>query len=137
MMHPDLKSSKGLTLVEAMCSMVIGMLAFAAIATFLNNGTFVGSDNRSRLYACNALREELETIRSMPYAAILQIADSSAFNNAQLAKLPSGIGTFNRKQAFDANSQRITLTVTWQSISGKTLTESISTYITKNGLNGV
>lgn len=130
-----LRSRRGYTLVEALVSILLATLAFASMAFVLNNGFRTAAENRTRMYAENAIREEMEIIRSMTYNNIVALGDASSFNNAQLGKLDQATGVRRIANAFDANIKKITLTVTWTAPSGRVLTQSITTYVTQGGIN--
>ncbi len=116
-------------------SILLATLAFASMAFVLNNGFRTAAENRTRMYAENAIREEMEIIRSMTYSSIAALGDGSSFNNAQLGKLDQATGVRGIANAFDSNIKKITLTVTWTAPSGRVLTQSITTFVTQGGIN--
>ena len=132
----DLKNQKGYTLVETMISVALGTLVIAAIGSTLDAGIFTAVDNRSRLYATNALREELETLRRTNFDTMVNYGASSSFSNAQVTHLDGGSGTLAIASSLGSDIKKITLTVAWTSRKGQALSQSITTYISRKGLNG-
>lgn len=130
-----LKSSKGYTLLEALIAVAIATIAFTSMGYILSHGFLIADENRGRLYALNALREEQEVVRGMSYDAFLALGNSSTFTNTQLAKLAGGSGTRTVANSFGADIKKITLSVTWTTRNSRTLTESVTTYLTRIGIN--
>jgi type II secretory pathway pseudopilin PulG len=131
------KADKGYTLVETLVSILLGALVIAGVAFSLDSGHFITGDNHSRVYAENAMREELETLRRTNYDTFVNLGATSSFSNAQLVKLQSGSGTRSiASTSMGADIKKLTLTVSWKSRSGRTLNESLTTYVTRRGLNG-
>ena len=130
------RGQKGYTLVETMISIGIGILVIAAVGSTLDAGIFTAVDNRSRLYATNALREELETMRHTNFDTMVGYGASSSFANAQVTHLQGGSGTRNIANSFGSDIKKITLTVSWTSRQGRTLSQSLTSYISRKGLNG-
>lgn len=135
------KRIEGYTLIETLVSLLIGMIAFAGLTIGLNSGYLTATDTRYHIYAQNAVREELETIREADYDAIVALGDvvvDSGEGNDQLNMIPGAQGsrTWADVPGADENIKKVTITVTWPSRSGRELSHSISTNITRNGLNG-
>ena len=135
-----IKDERGYTLVETVIAVAVGLLVIAAIGSTLDAGTFSMSDNRSRLYATNALRQELETLRRADYATILVYAAAAngvtIFANDQVARLTNGAGSRTVVASFGADIKRVTLSVNWTGRRGGNLTQSVTTLISRRGLNG-
>ena len=135
-MFRNKKGQKGYTLVETMASIGIGLLIISAVGSTMDAGIFAATDNRSRLYATNALREEMETLRRTSFDTIAAYGTNSTFTNAQVAHLENGSGTRGIADSFGADIKKATLTVSWTSRRGQALSQSITTYVTRKGLNG-
>lgn len=130
------RAKNGFTLVEVMICIVLGTFAILSMGTLFDSSFLLASANRQHLYAMNALREELEVLRDTPYNTVEGYGASSTFTNTQLAKLHSGTGTRTIANAFSSSQiEKITLTVSWTLSSGLTKTESLTTYLTRIGLN--
>jgi len=130
-----LKNNKGYTLLEALISVAIATIAFASIGYVLSHGFLIADENRGRLYAINALREEQEVLRTMNYDSFLALGGSSSFTNAQLVKLSGGTGTRTVVNSYGADIKKVTLTVAWTGRNNRALSESITTNITRIGIN--
>lgn len=130
-----LKSDKGYTLIEALICVMIGTIAVASMGYSLANGFWMADENRAHMYALNALREEMENVRMMDYDAVTALGNTSTFSNAQLTKLSGGAGARILQSSFGDDIKKITLRVTWTARSGRTLTESLTTYVSRVGIN--
>ena len=129
--------NRGFTIVEVMTSMAYAAVIMTSLALMLNSGFFVSTNNRDLSYSQNAMREQLETLRRTSFDTIVALPASSTFTNAQLTKLPSGVGTMAVASGFDTtNIKKITLSVSWSSRRGQTLTSQMTTYISRQGING-
>ena len=130
-----IRNSHGYTVLEAIIAILIGALAITAMAFVLGHGFRLASDNRSHLYAVNSLREEEEVIRRLTFDTILGLGNSSTFTNTQLGKLQSGSGTRTIVNGFGADHKKVTLTVSWAERSGRVVSESLTTDVTRIGIN--
>lgn len=130
-------SQKGFTLVEVMVTLVLAVMTITAVGAALDNGIRLTADNRSHLYALNALREQMEVLRNTSFTTISGYASSTSFTNTQLAKLQNGTGTLAIANGAGADIKKVTLTVSWTLKNGSTRTESVTSYITRQGLNGL
>jgi Tfp pilus assembly protein PilV len=130
-----LKSNKGYTLIEALICVMIGTIAVASMGYSLANGFWMADENRAHMYAHNALREEMENMRMMDYEAITALSSTTTFTNTQLAKLPSGAGARIIQNSFGNDIKKVTLRITWTARSGRTMTESLTTYVSRVGIN--
>lgn len=127
---------RGFTLVEVMISATLCLIGVTAIGVALDNGILISADNRGRQYALNALREEVEIVRDMDFDDFLAQSTSSTFTNAQLTKLRSGSGTRSMATtAMGTDIRKLTLSVSWTGRNNRTLTESLTTYVTRIGIN--
>lgn len=131
-----MRNRKGFTLIETMAAISLGLIGITAVASTMSAGIFTTADNRSRLYATNALREEMESLRRTSYDTIVAYGASSNFSNAQVTHLNSGSGTRTMSAFNGANIQKVTLTVSWRGHRGNTISQSVTTYVARRGLNG-
>lgn len=133
-----LRSRCGLTILEVMIAVSIGTLVIGSIVAVMRSGQLLAGDNRCRIYAMNGLREELEFLRGMGDSEFdtIDALDGTTFSNGQIVKLDTGSGSRDIDASFGADIRKVTLTVTWNSRSGRTLAESLTTRITRRGING-
>lgn len=131
-----MRNQKGYTMVETMAAIGLGIIGITAVASTMDAGIFTRTDNRSRLYATNALRKEVETLRRTSFDTIVGYGASSTFTNAQVTHLTSGSGTRTIAASFGADIRQVTLTVSWRGRRGNTLSQSVTTYVSRKGLNG-
>jgi hypothetical protein len=129
-------NKQGYTLVETLVTIVLGAFVITGIGVTLENGVFLTQDNRSYIYSANALREEMETLRNMNFDTMVALGSSSTFTNAQLAKLRDGVGTVRIASSFGSDIRKVTLNVAWTSRNGRSLSQSMTSYITRRGING-
>lgn len=132
----QLRKRNGYTLVETLVSVAIGIFVLTAVGASMDNGVFLATDNRSRIYGLNALREELEVVRRMNYDSFTALGASSTFTNAQIGKLRNGSGTRTVVAGSGPDIKKLTLRVNWTSRKGRALSESLTTYVTRKGVNG-
>ncbi|HXV19038.1 MAG TPA: prepilin-type N-terminal cleavage/methylation domain-containing protein [Candidatus Omnitrophota bacterium] len=132
-----LKSDKGYTLIEALICVMIGTIAIASMGFSLANGFWMADENRAHMYALNALRKEVENVRGMDYDAVVALGGTSTFTDTggPLSKLPSSTGTRIIQNSFGDDIKKITFRVSWTARSGRTLTESLTTYVSRVGIN--
>src|SRR3989338_10935522 len=88
-----LNSYHGYTVLETLISASIGALVIAGIMMGLSGGTVISTDNRSQLYAVNAIREEIETLSRTNFDNVAGYGASTAFTNSQLTKIQNSSGT--------------------------------------------
>ena len=131
-----LKDRGGYTLMETVISVAIGLMIIVSVGTAMELGIFAATDNRGRLSATNALREELETLRRINFDTMVAYGANSNFTTPQIAQLPGSVGTRAIVASFGADIKKVTLTGSWQSRRGVTLTQSLTTYLSRRGLNG-
>lgn len=134
-----LRSKKGHTLVELMTGVFIATIAFGGAAQMHLTGATLSSDNRSRMYALSALREQFEIFRNYSSADFTNIdtLDDTEFDNDQIDKLNNGEGRIYVDPALGADLRKVTLEVTWDSRTGTQLSETVATYVGREGMNGV
>lgn len=132
-----LKYENGFTMLEAVIAIAIGIIIIIAAAAALDSGMITASENRNNLYAMNALRSELEVLRRTNFDVIAAYSNPTSFNNSMINKLQEGAGTINIVNSFDPNIKKVTLTVSWRGRGRRERSQSITTYITREGLSGL
>ncbi|MGH7197635.1 MAG: PulJ/GspJ family protein [Candidatus Omnitrophota bacterium] len=126
----------GLTLVEILIALALTGIAFASVGFMLASGFWMSADGRGYLYASNALRGEQEALRGMSFDTLAGLAGNSTFSNAQIVKLPSGAGSRVVEDAAGPDIKRVTLTVSWAGRSGRTISQGVTTHVSRSGING-
>lgn len=117
-----------------MASIAIAAIAFSGLAVGLGSGFYTARDARNHLYAINAVRQELETIRISNYDAV--VSGTFYAPNDQLDMIPNATGTRTVSNGSGADIKVVTLTASWASDTGRALSHSITTNFTRKGLNG-
>lgn len=129
-----LKSQKGFTLVEAMMSAVLGGLTIVSVGLMLDNAIFMAKDNRSRIYATEAIRGELTTLRQTSFDSL---PTTATFSNTLLNNLTNGSGTVTTStSSLGTDVKKATITVSWTARNGTSKSMNFSTYICRKGING-
>lgn len=133
------KFLKGFTLVEILVSVIIVAVALTGIAVSLIRSASFITEMKERSTVAYALQEQMEIIRTTSFSD-LQTAYpdgvSVAFTATGFARLNSPAGTVVADYPISSEIMRITLTITWSSSGGRTLSKSMVTYVTDGGLTG-
>jgi len=135
-----LSSKRGFTLIEALATTVIlGIGLFAIGSAFF--GEFAAINTlRETTIATLAGQQEIDTLRGMPFNNILNLGPHFTFDKTNIVSLqylnnPRGNVYLDKIYNNDNNMRRVSITVTWDSLSGKTLSKSLVTLITNNGID--
>ena len=137
---------KGFTLVEAMITALIGVMSLTAIGVMMtDSGSYTGKDNRYRAYAANVMMKEAEDLRTLSYTTFtgytspFYFSDSTSYSatSVSISKLSSGVGTVTVSSPLSSSDiKRADVKVTWNDSKGASKSMSITTYLTKTGING-
>ena len=138
----QLSSKKGFTLVEALIASGVMAIGLLAVITGIYLQTTLLNKTREQTTATLTAQGEIENIRGMTFNEILALTSFNETNAPGLTYLHYGSG-FGKGDisvdsagfTIDPNIRRVSVTVTWNSINGKTLTKTMSTLVTKNGIN--
>lgn len=133
-----LSSNRGFTLVEALIASLIMAIGLFAMITTIYAQFAALSQNREYTIATLAAQEEIEIIRGMSFADILNLG--STFTTDGFIYLDSSSGALTVDNAYSPisgadNVRRISATVSWNSIDGKPLRKTMATLMTKDGIN--
>lgn len=130
----NIKSSKGFTLVEVMITVLL--LAFALIGTvavFTNSSVYM-AEIRQQSIATQALKEEIEEIRDMPFDTVTSL--SSTFTSSGFSGLVNPVGTRTIDDPYSDNDiRRVTVSLAWESPQGRGMSSSMGTLVTREGIN--
>ncbi len=134
MLSYTFKDRTGYTLVETVVSVALAGIAITALMLSMSSGIYFSDDNHLRQYALNALREEIEIVRTAAFDDVEDM-DGDAFTNDQIDKLREGSGAIDVADSLGDDIKVVTLTVSWETRGGATKTESLTTRISRVGLN--
>jgi Tfp pilus assembly protein PilV len=125
---------KGFTLIEALIAAgVLALGLFAVGLAIYAEFPFI-NQNREKTIATLAAQEEIETIRGKPFDEILAL--SSSFTASGFEYLKNPVGTVTVDNIYnESDIRRVSVTVTWDSSTGRTLHKSLTTLMTRNGIN--
>jgi len=142
-----LSNKKGFSLVEALFASVIMAIGLFAVIAAIYSRTTILNKNREQTIATLAAQGEIENIRGMKFSDILALTSFDEDDAPGLAYLHYGAGYGNGSIAvdpvvvdpdgFDGNSniKKVSVTVTWKSVNGKQLQKTMTTLMTKDGIN--
>jgi hypothetical protein len=127
---------RGFTLIEALsvaCILAIGL--FAVGAAFFGELAILSKEKSSAI-ATLAAQEEIENLRGMIFDDILALGPSSSFTTSGFVYLKEPAGTLTLENIYsNANIRKVTVTVSWRSIAGATLQNSLATLISRGGID--
>ncbi len=129
-----LSNKKGFTLIEAfVASVVLALGLFAVLLALYTEFTFI-NQNREKAIATLSAQEEIESIRGMPFDTILSLG--SSFNASGFAYLKNPTGTLTLDNIYSSDDiRRVSVTVSWLSLTGRTLQIRLTTLVTRNGID--
>lgn len=129
-----LRSEQGATLVEVLISvMILSVVIVGTVALFARCSVFA-AEIKNHAIVNNALNEEMEVIRGLAYSSITSL--SSTFTGTGFSLLHNATGTATVDDPFsNSDIRRVTLTVSWNTPQGKSMTKSLTAYFTNSGIN--
>jgi prepilin-type N-terminal cleavage/methylation domain-containing protein len=128
------RNNNGFTLLEIMFAVLIVGIALVGIALAFSRSSIFITEIRQTSVATQAAQEEIEIIRDMDFDNILALG--SSFTAAGFSSLNNPIGTLTVDNPYGtADMRRVTVTVTWTSPEGRTLSRSLVTLVTRDGIN--
>ena len=140
------RRAQGFALMDALFAMAIAGIMFAALYSGLAFGFKVIRMARENTRATQVMLEKMETIRlytwtqittpgflptntfTVPYYAVGG-SNNSLMYTGQISVLPSGIGT-----TYADDMRKIEVTVNWGSLGNGSRSRTMSTFVTKNGM---
>lgn len=127
----------GITLVELMVAVFILGIVFTSAFGVLGQGFNMIETSRDYTRVAQILQSEMESVRTMNWAAITALPTSSNFTPD-----PEFIATFGDRYTFTrdiatpkVNQRTVVLTGSWQSRKGPVITRFYKTTYTMGGLN--
>jgi len=136
----------GFTLAEALFASVIMAVGLVAVLTAVYLQTTILNKNREQTIATLTAQGEIEFLRGQPFVNIT----TRPFYKEEAPGLAylhyaSGDGKGDivvddvviNPDGFvgDSHIKKVSVTVTWNSINGKTLKKTMATFVTENGIN--
>lgn len=142
-----LSNKRGVSLMEVMAAVVVmGIALFAEGTTICSQFSFI-NQNREKTIATLAIQEEIEYIRGLPFSSILNLvlypnSNPTAFTAPSFQYLNNAAGTVtitdvNNSLISGSNYTicKVSVDVSWTSITGNTLQKNLVALITSNGIN--
>ncbi|MFQ6068945.1 MAG: prepilin-type N-terminal cleavage/methylation domain-containing protein [Candidatus Aminicenantales bacterium] len=123
---------KGFTLVEVLLTVMILAVALTALLTVFVYGFHLLSRMNQIALATQAVQEETEYIRTLPYDDILNLG--SSFEHENLSQLENGQGLITLEDSVGPDIKKLTVSVVW-TYRGRQLRKDITTYITREGID--
>lgn len=115
-------------------AILVVMLLSAGFAVYTQY-IFIGQD-RERSIATLSLQQEIETLRGMPFDNILALGPNFTFTTDGFTYLRAATGSVQLIDVYGSgNIRKVYLTVNWTSINGHSLQASLTTLMTRNGIN--
>lgn len=124
---------RGFTLIEVLLSTMIVGVALIILATVFYQGTASIAEMKELSIATLSAEKELEIIRDMSFDSILALVSPRTFTVTGL-KNPSGSMVIDNPYSTD-DMRRVSVTVAWTSMYGKSLSKSLVTLVTRKGIN--
>lgn len=136
-----LSDKKGFTLIEVMIASLIMAVSLFAVGTAVYAQFTALNQNRESTIATLTAQGELELLRGQPFDSI--VTKSFYKEDAPgLEYLHYGAGfgkgdivVDNAPFTGDSNIKRVSVSVTWNSINGKTLQRTMSALMARGGIN--
>lgn len=128
---------EGFTLVEILVAVFVIAFSFMGTLLAFTKSSIYISNMRQNTIASQALQEEMEKVRDKDFNTILSEGNQT-FNSTGFSALKNATG--NRYVMNDPNYnsidiRKVTTTVAWDAMDGRNMTKSISTLVTRSGIN--
>jgi type II secretory pathway pseudopilin PulG len=131
---------KGFGLVEAMAATAIVGVGLIVIGTVIYSQFHIIGQIRERIIANLAAQEEIEYIRGLPFDTITNSStvfpNPSAFSSSLATNNPQlSVRVDNYMNDPGNNMRRVSVTISWTSVAGRTLQTGLTTLVTRNGID--
>ena len=124
----------GFTLVEVLVSIMILAFCLSGTLFIFTKAHLLMNEIKQKAIALDAVKSEIETIRGMNFDSVLLLGSNFSENGFNQLKNP--VGTLTLSDTFSSGDiRRVTASVSWESISGRTNSVSLSTNVTREGVN--
>lgn len=129
-----LSDKLGFTLVEALsAAIILGIGLFVLGTVFLQEFSVINKLREMTLATLSA-QEEIEQVRGESFDTIKNLGSSFTASGFNYLKNPVGTVTVDNIYGND-NIRRVSVTVSWASRSGATLSKSLVTLVTRDGID--
>lgn len=135
------RKNKAFSLVELLVAMVVMGAALGGVLMLFSKGSMFIAQIKSNDVVIDILEEQIEQIRFLEFDDIItNFFPTSTFNSIGFNQLDNPSGQIIVDYPFGSttpNDQiiRVTVTLSWDSSSGMTLSKSLVTYISKGGIS--
>ncbi len=132
---------KGLTLIEVMLAIMLLGTALVCVLMLFSNSTALITQSNDLVTATTILQQQIETIRTMPFATIVTTYSSpTSFNSSSFADLSNPVGTITVDYPLGTTSPynellRVTANLTWTGVGGRNYSKSMVTLISEGGID--
>lgn len=126
--------TRGFTLIEAVVAAFIMAISLFAVGTAIYSQFSALNQNREKAIATLAAQEEIENIRGMPYDTILNLGSSFTASGFSYLQNPSGTVVVDNIYG-TPDMRRVSVTVSWDSITGKPLQKKLAALVTHGGID--
>lgn len=128
------KNKGGFTLIEIMLAVLIVSIGLVGIAFVFSRGSAFITEIRETSIAMQAASQEMELIRGMDFDDILTLG--SSFTTAGFSNLSNPTGTLCVDNPFGTDDmRRVSITVSWTSPQGRSLSKSLVSLVVRDGIN--
>lgn len=125
---------KGFTLIEAFAATCVLAISLLSAGFAIYTQLYFINQLREKSIATLAAQEEVEAIRGMPFDNVLNLG--SSFTASGFTYLKSPVGTVTVDDIYSTgNMRRVSITVSWASVTGKALQRTLVTLMSRNGIN--
>lgn len=134
-----LSGKQGVTLMESLIASLIMGISIFAIGTAIYSQVNALNQNREKTIAALAAQGEIENIRGMAFNNISShtFDTTEAPGLAYLHKPPNVAtrGSVLVSNSYGSDIKKVSVTITWISMTGKTLQNNLETLITRSGID--
>jgi len=133
------KGKYGFTILEVLVGMIVLGISFLGILMLFSKAVIFIADVQANDLVVDMLEEEIESIRSMPFADI--VTGTPTFAPTGLNQLINPAPTvvidnpYSGIFPYTNRIVRVTVTIAWDSPSGQRLNRSLVTYISDLGIS--
>lgn len=135
------RNSKAFSLIELLVAMVVMGASLGGVLMLFTKGSMFISQIESNDMVVDILEQQIESIRQSGFDDIISnFPHTSTFNSTGFIQLDNPAGQIVVDYPFGSTAPndriiRVTVTLRWDSSSGRTLSKNLVTYITKGGLS--